>query len=338
MVIKMMDIDYILNGKSRGRKLAKKPLDLFGSIKGIGAVGDIVTPKQKRFLKKTKIGTGKSHKRFWDIDGDGVISGLDCAPKNQKKHMAWRKPEPYEYVEEMSPSRYLNLTKTSESEPFLNRYYDDETQKMESIEQLSAHITSKDKIVNIPFVNPTTGDHEGRHRAFAAKLAGQEKIKVKVPPPASWRTDDVANKFIEKAFANSREDRKNEWRRRLQEEEFPSNYIYDDVKEAYTESLREAGAIEKPLVAPQTVWHAGDRPPSETLKEKGRVYGFSDKRFAEGWKKAHNKKDVYQYTTDDYLMDDKNYARPVEKGKERSDNEYISFDVKDEKKIEKGGE
>jgi hypothetical protein len=49
-------------------------------------LGKGVSPNQKRFLKKTRVGSGKSHQRFWDIDGDGVIGGLDCEPYNPKEH------------------------------------------------------------------------------------------------------------------------------------------------------------------------------------------------------------------------------------------------------------
>lgn len=47
---------------------------------------DKKTKSQKKFMTKTRLGTGKSHMRFWDTDGDGVINGLDCHYKNHKKH------------------------------------------------------------------------------------------------------------------------------------------------------------------------------------------------------------------------------------------------------------
>ena len=104
-------IDWFMNGTKKPSKQTKDSLrDLFG-IKPShrakpksnlinedflsGFIGqshpnpkDRKTKQQKAFLKKTRIGSGKSHMRFWDMDGDGVIAGLDCMPKNHKRHMA----------------------------------------------------------------------------------------------------------------------------------------------------------------------------------------------------------------------------------------------------------
>ena len=121
-VIQMIDIDYIVNGKKSkkgksksNKQQSKDPFkDLFGmlqpakkskskskqnsgpgplnptKIMGVGGMGNIIgdkkTPQQKEFLNKTKLGSGKSIKRFADKDKDGVISGLDCAPLNPNKH------------------------------------------------------------------------------------------------------------------------------------------------------------------------------------------------------------------------------------------------------------
>ena len=70
-------------------------LELVSKFKGKGHPNptDRKTPAQKAFLRKTRMGTGRSHKRFMDKDGDGVISGLDCAPRNPKKHMDIPSPE-----------------------------------------------------------------------------------------------------------------------------------------------------------------------------------------------------------------------------------------------------
>lgn len=78
----------------------------------------------------------------------------------------------------------------------------------------------------------------------------------------------------------------------------------------------------------QTLWHAGDQPPSETLKQEGRVFGFSSKEYAEGWKEKHNKANIYQFNTDEYNLDEKSYVRPLKGGKKKmSDNEYIALNV-----------
>ena len=115
----MIDIDYILgDGKktrrkpSKGiafssypvkKKTASNPLALFAGTPARKAsdpfkkmfqgqshpiVGDRVTPAQrKKFTKAKKL--RDPFILFTDHDGDGVISGLDCAPKNPKKHMAY---------------------------------------------------------------------------------------------------------------------------------------------------------------------------------------------------------------------------------------------------------
>jgi len=101
-------IDWFMNG-SKKKKQTKDPLrDLFGIkpshrakpksnlinndfLQGFIGQGhpnpkDKKTKQQKAFLHKTRIGTGKSHLRFYDLDGDGVIAGLDCQPFNYKRH------------------------------------------------------------------------------------------------------------------------------------------------------------------------------------------------------------------------------------------------------------
>lgn len=53
---------------------------IFGNLDKTIA-GDMVTKKQKDYLKKHK-----GIQRFGDFDKDGVINGLDCAPYNPKEH------------------------------------------------------------------------------------------------------------------------------------------------------------------------------------------------------------------------------------------------------------
>jgi len=54
----------------------KDILDLFGKRKS-DIIGDMITPNQKKALKKNP---------FWDYDKDNVINGLDCDPLNPNKH------------------------------------------------------------------------------------------------------------------------------------------------------------------------------------------------------------------------------------------------------------
>ena len=76
----MLDINSILNGKSKKKSKQKSFLD---SLRGKGNPNpsDRVTKKQKPFLQS------KSYrKRFRDNDKDGVINALDCQPNNKRKH------------------------------------------------------------------------------------------------------------------------------------------------------------------------------------------------------------------------------------------------------------
>jgi hypothetical protein len=84
----------------------------------------------------------------------------------------------------------------------------------------------------------------------------------------------------------------------------------------------------------QTLFHAGDELPSKNLKRYGRVYVFSNLRFAQGWAKKHHYSHVYQFTTSKYTLDSNAYIRATPNGKELSDNEYICTDVVSEKMIE----
>jgi hypothetical protein len=86
---------------------------------------------------------------------------------------------------------------------------------------------------------------------------------------------------------------------------------------------------------PQVLWYAGNKPPSQTLKDEGRVFGFSSPEYAQGWKEKHNKTNVYKFVTDKYMLDDRSYNRPLPNKKlKMSDNEYIALDVNDEQIIE----
>jgi hypothetical protein len=95
-----MNIDYILNGNRKPKqkplgdlfsmkpkKQVKDPLmDLFNMKpkKPMPSIlGDHITKPQKRAIKQAP---------FSDWDRDGVINGLDCQPRNPKKHSSnWKK-------------------------------------------------------------------------------------------------------------------------------------------------------------------------------------------------------------------------------------------------------
>jgi len=101
----MNEIDWIFGNKTnKVKKSVKDPLAGLFDVKPISKVKpkpvvslfkgqghpnpkDRITKQQGMFLKKTRVGSGMSHMRFWDSDGDGVINGLDCMPRNPKRHM-----------------------------------------------------------------------------------------------------------------------------------------------------------------------------------------------------------------------------------------------------------
>lgn len=76
-----MNFDYILNG-NRGKKMKPAIEKISGfEVRGIGSIlGDRVTKKQRVAIKRNP---------WADSDRDGVINGLDCAPRNKKKHMPY---------------------------------------------------------------------------------------------------------------------------------------------------------------------------------------------------------------------------------------------------------
>ena len=86
----MININYIMNGGRKGsRKGSRKTNSLFDLFLGKGnpVVGDRVTPAQRKVFKSARK-QRKPMLLFGDWDRDGVINGLDCAPRNRNKHMA----------------------------------------------------------------------------------------------------------------------------------------------------------------------------------------------------------------------------------------------------------
>ena len=80
-------------------------------------------------------------------------------------------------------------------------------------------------------------------------------------------------------------------------------------------------------ISSQSLFYAGDRTPTQYLKEKGHVYGFTQLRFAEGWAKKNNYPYIYQFITTNYKLDEKPYSRNTVAGAEYNDNEFTAFNV-----------
>jgi hypothetical protein len=109
-----MNFDYILNGThSKKMKPAIEKISGF-EVRGIGSIlGDRTTKKQRIAIKRNP---------WADSDRDGVINGLDCQPRNPKKHMpymyTWRPaeesddPYPSEGQARMSYNRSTGWTGT----------------------------------------------------------------------------------------------------------------------------------------------------------------------------------------------------------------------------------
>ena len=92
--------------------------------------------------------------------------------------------------------------------------------------------------VDIPYVEED-GDHEGRHRAYAAEKAGFKKIPVKTPPPQSWRTDKVTQEFTNKRFPNHQDDYKKSWERRIKRNPFPEETMDNESRKAFGDAINK---------------------------------------------------------------------------------------------------
>lgn len=76
----------------------------------------------------------------------------------------------------------------------------------------------------------------------------------------------------------------------------------------------------------QSLFYAGNSPPSGVLKALGRVYGFTRLQDAQLWKRKHAKKDIYQFQTSNFAIDPQKYSR-------QTDTEYIAYNVIKESKL-----
>jgi hypothetical protein len=168
---------------------------------------------------------------FGNVDGDFVINGLDCQPRNKKRHMVFVKKSGVSFVDspkdshhvtskEMSPDEYLDTTyllhkkNTFESgrpwqyedkEDYLNQ----NTSKLR-VAEYKEKIASPDKTMDSPWLETEGGvvrEQEGRHRMMAARELGIPKVNVNMVEtdsrylsktlPDSW-VDKQAKRSVER--------------------------------------------------------------------------------------------------------------------------------------------
>ena len=193
---------------------------------------------QKRNLMRAK---------YKDTDGDRIPNRFDCSPKNVMKQdwdlEAERKRG--QYIEHISPDEYLKLTNTNPYEDGkltkqFSEYYDDETGRSEPLETLGSYIEGKEKKIDLPFVGHEPGDHEGRHRALAAKAKGHKTIPVVRAPPKSWRTEEVFDDWFGKRFPTQGERYKEQWKKRF-DRPFPTEQMDKQSTEMFTQVIKEKG-------------------------------------------------------------------------------------------------
>ena len=140
------------------------------------------------------------------------------------RKMAWdlgRAEEEGNIVDWMSPDEYLKKTGLDPDDlpGYMDTFYDNDKGESRPIEELSEYIKSDDVNVTIPWVGDSSvfgAAHEGRHRALAAKLAGDEEVPVAVPLPKNVR-EEIAEIFIERAFPDSDPTYQREWRERFRD-------------------------------------------------------------------------------------------------------------------------
>ncbi len=274
-----------------------------------------------------------------DWDGDGVPNWKDCQPKNVMRQdfsetdtgvPVYTYPRSYGYRRRkvmMAPNKFLQLAKKgyrSEDDKNMSDKQHEAILSQSNINKLKPIIQHKQGRMTIPVLETMKGsikDHEGRHRALAAKQLGMTEMPVYMVE-------------AHKSFIKSKEQQKPtkaiKW-----EQQDP---IFDSKEIEYRKSRKLGEELAKQKLPTQSAFHAGDELPSEQIKRGEPVYGFSSLLYAQGWQKAHKKKNIYQITTDDYVVDAQTYRRPTTEGKKYSDIEFIAKNIVSERRIEEDDE
>jgi len=148
-------------------------------------------------------------------------------------------------IEYMTPDKYIRKTGLNPEEnsnyyyDYLEKYYDDEKEESRPIKELSDLIKNPKKKITIPYVGESPCEHEGRHRAYAAKLAGYKKIPVVVPSLKNYSMEErtkLGEKFVKiKGYVGSYA---HEWIGRF-ERGNPESYMDSSNRKILVKMLKE---------------------------------------------------------------------------------------------------
>lgn len=152
---------------------------------------------------------------------------------------------------EMSPEEYLKKTGLTVDEVKNDSQYqsiwDREKGTPLSIGEFAEKMKSKDVVVEVevPYVygEGILADQEGRHRVYAAYLAGEPIIPVMVDDGREATMPEIAQEFVSRAFPDAREEYAKEWDVRFVTE-FPSKWMGPKALKIYHDILRERGIRE----------------------------------------------------------------------------------------------
>ncbi len=204
----MFDIDKILGNKKQKKRVSFTNMTLSNTI-GKNPISSLLqmattTPKkgaaplykQKQWADFPHQKRQSLRKKYKDTDGDRIPNGWDCDPQNVMKQdwgtgsgaPAFTYPRSYGYrkrLTHMSPTKYMQLAKKGYNDEASRNMPDEEHERRviskSNVERLKPIIQSKYGKMTVPILETKRGkivDHEGRHRAIAAKELGMQEIPV----------------------------------------------------------------------------------------------------------------------------------------------------------------